>query len=180
MEITKPNDIFVTSTLAPDVNVLDLIQSNILPNNTSFLDKETYKNTDFAKKAFIGEDGNFDELKFNESYNKAANLFAELSDDNFLKDKIEWDQYDVMRDPKSNTKQQALLISKDINPYKNLYGRSSLTSITPGELSLRELAQKSKIFDIKSNKFLEKSANDLGLLGAWVEDTLVYAQWDED
>src|SRR5574344_3164729 len=129
MEINKPNDIFVTSTLAPDANVLDLIHSNILPDNTSFLDKESYKNTDFAKKTFVNENGDFDELKFNETYNKAANLFAELSDDTFLKNKIEWDQYDVMRDPKSSTKQQALLVSKDVNPYKNVYGRSSLTSI---------------------------------------------------
>ena len=180
MEINKPNDIFVISSLDPEANVYDLANSDIIPDNTMFLDKETYKNTDFAKKNFVDESGNFDNIKFDNAYNKAANLYSELSNDKFLKDNLEWDAFDLMRPVNSKTKVQTLTIAKDINPYKNLYGRTSLDSISEGTSSIRELAQKSKIYDTKSGKFLDKSANDLGLLGSWFNDTLVYAQYDED
>ena len=180
MEITKPNDIFVLSTLNSDLNSNDLLKSNILPDNTSFLDKDAYKSTEFVQKAFTGEDGKFDEIKFNDIYNKSAKLYEEISNDEFLKNNLEWDSYDLVRDPRSKTRSRNLEISKDINPYKNLYGRTSFDSIDKGDLSIRELAQKSKIFDTKSGKFLDKSANDLGLFGSLFNDTLVYAQWDEE
>lgn len=180
MEITKPNDIFVTSTLAPSVNVYDLLKSDITPDNTSFFDKDTYKNTEFAKKAFKDDNGNFDELKFNDAYLKASNLYTELSNDKLLRKNLEWDAYDFMRPIDSKTKKESIAITKDINPYKDLYGRTALHSIDKGKFSLRELAQKSQIYDTKKGYFLDKTANDLGLLGSLFGETMVYAQWDED
>lgn len=166
MEITKPNDIFAISTMAPDVNAYDLLHSEMTPDNTSFLDKETYKNTDLAKKAFTGEDGKFNDLAFTQAYNNAANLYAEISNDKYLRNSLEWDAYDYMRPIHTKTRLNTAEIVQDINPYENLYGRTSLNSIDPGKLSKRELAQKSEVFDMSSGKFLGKSANDLGLLGA--------------
>ena len=180
MEITKPNDIFVTSVVTPDVNAYDLLKSNIQPENTSFFDKETYKNSDFVKKAFTDNNGKFDDLKFNEAYTKASKLFTELSNDKFLKNNLEWDAYDFMRPLDSKTKKESVEIEKDVNPYGNLYGRTSLHSVDPGKFSMRELAQQSQIFDTKEGKFLDKTANDLGLLGSLFGETMVYAQWDED
>jgi hypothetical protein len=57
-ELNKQNDIFVASVLTPDINVFDLQKSNILPDNTSFFDKDTYKNSDFVKKTFVDDKGN--------------------------------------------------------------------------------------------------------------------------
>ncbi len=180
MEITKPNDIFAISVVTPDVNNYDLLKSDIHSDNTSFFDKDTYKNTDFVKKAFTDENGKFDDLKFNQAYTKASKLFTEMSNDKFLKNNLEWDAYDFMRPLDSKTKKESITIEKDINPYKNLYGRTSLHSIDPGKFSMRELAQQSQIFDTKEGKFLDKSANDLGLLGSLFGETMVYAQWDDE
>jgi len=180
MEITKPNDIFVLSTSVPDLNVFDLTKSNMNSDNTALLPKDAYKNTTFAKEAFKDDKGNFDDIAFDKAYNKAVNVFAELSDDEFLKNSIEWDAANNMRPTNAKIRQENVLITKDFNPAKNLYGRTSLTSISPGKFSLRELQQQGKIFDTNSNKFLDKSANDLGLFGAYSNDTLVYAQYDAD
>lgn len=180
MDLTKPNDIFVTSTLDPNVNVNDLLVSGISPDNTSFFDEDSYKNNDFVKKAFTDDKGNFDDVKFNAAYNNAANLYSELSNDKFLKDNLTYDAYDFMRPLDTKTKQEVVQISTDINPYKSLYGRTGLHSIDEGNLSIRELAQQNKIFDTETGKFLDKSANDLGLFGSIFNKTLVYAQWDDD
>ena len=180
MELNKPNDMFVTSILTPDVKVLDLLSSEITSDNTSFFNKEQYKDTKFVKEAFKNEEGNFDELKFNDAYTKAAELFEELSSDNFLKNNLEWDAFDLTKPTDAKVKQNDLKIEQDLNPYKSLYGRTSLNSVDAGDLTIRELAQQSKIFDTKSGKFEEKSANDLGLFGSWFNDTLVYAQYEDD
>jgi hypothetical protein len=89
MDITKPNDILVTSMLTPDVNVYDLAKSNISPDNTSFLSKEEYKESEFIQKAFTNEQGDFDDIQFNNSYNSAAKLFNEISNDNHLTSNLE-------------------------------------------------------------------------------------------
>lgn len=180
MEIKKPNDILVTLVLEPNANVYDLRKSNILPDNTSFLDKETYKNTEFVKKAFTDKDGIFNDKEFNNAYNKAAYLYAEVSNDQHLADALEWDAHDFMRPVGSKSKEATIEIVRDINPYGNLYGRTSLQSIDTGNLSIRELSQKSKVFDPSTGKELDYSPNELGLFGALFNDTLIYAAWEED
>ena len=69
---------------------------------------------------------------------------------------------------------------KDVNPFKQLYSRTGVNTVDTNNLSLRELAQQSKIFDVKTNKWLDKSANEMGFFGSLFSPTLVYAQWDED
>ena len=46
--------------------------------------------------------------------------------------------------------------------------------------SVRELAQKNKIFDSETGEYLDKSAEDLGLFGGLFSKPLVYAKWHED
>ena len=48
------------------------------------------------------------------------------------------------------------------------------------EKSIRELAQKSKIYDSETGEYLDKSAEDLGLFGGLFSTPLVYAKWDSD
>lgn len=180
MDIQKPNDIFVTSTLVPDLNIHDLLKSNIVADNTALLDKDSYKNTEFVKKEYTNDQGVFDDIKFNAAYDKAASLYTDLSNTNYLKNNIEYDPYDFYRPIDSKVKHPSLIIEKDINPYKNIYGRTGFDSIDKGELSVRELSQKSNIFDPEIGKFIDKTPNDLGLFGSLFDDTLVYAKWDED
>jgi hypothetical protein len=45
---------------------------------------------------------------------------------------------------------------------------------------MRELAQQSKIWDSEKQVWLDKTAEDRGLLGSLFGESLVYATWDED
>jgi len=181
MEINKPNDILVTLLLTPDANVFDLNKSNINPDNTSLFDKETYKNSDFVKKAFTDSEGKFNDEAFNNAYLKASELYLESSNDKYLVNALEWDENNLMRPVGSKTFQPTAKIVKDIdNPEGNVYGRTSFNSIDKGDFSARELAQKSKVIDYKTGKEFDFTPNDLGYLGSLTNETLVYASYDED
>lgn len=180
MDIKKPNDIFVAVLEKPDVNTFDLAKSNFIPDNTQLLSEDEYKQSDNVKKMFTDETGTFNENMFKQAYSKAALLYNDLDNDTILANALEWDPYDFTAPKDSKKVDVAPTILKDVNPFKNTYSRTGINSVDVSDLSFRELAQEAKIFDVEQNKWLDKSANDLGLLGSWFTDTLVYAQWDED
>lgn len=181
VDIKKPNDIFVAVLNTPDANVFDLKKSNMTPENTSLYSKDTYKESDYIKKYFTGEDGKFDEKAFDNAYLRAYNLYAESSDDKFLAKALQWDANDLLRPIGSNVADNRPVISKDIyNPDQSLYGRTSLNSVDPGLLSMREIAQTQKVKDYKTGKDLDYTPNDLTWGRAYFNPTLVYATWDED
>lgn len=180
MEIQKPNDMFVAVIQKPDLNVFDLSKSDIIPDNTQLLSIDKYKNLDKVQNLFKTESGAFDEGAFTSAYAKAASLYQELSSDKSLASALEYDPMDFTA-PKDAKKIEVNPIAKvDYNPFKNKYSQTGVNSIDSSELSLRELAQQNKIFDTSTNKWLDKSANDLGLFGSLFGETLVYAQWDTD
>ena len=180
MDIKKPNDIFVAVLEKPDVNTFDLAKSNFIPDNTQLLSADEYKQSDNVKKMFTDETGTFNENMFKQAYSKAALLYNDLDNDTILANALEWDPYDFTAPKDSKKVDIAPTILKDVNPFKNTYSRTGINSVDVSDLSFRELAQGAKIFDVEQNRWLDKSANDLGLLGSWFTDTLVYAQWDED
>lgn len=181
MEIKKSNDILVTLLLTPDANIFDLHKSNINPDNTSLFDRETYKNSDFVKKAFTDQEGKFNEEAFNNAYLKASELYLESSNDRYLVNALEWDENDLMRPVKAKTFKPSAEIVRDLdNPDNNVYGRTAFNSIDKGAFSKRELAQRNKVVDYKTGKEFDFTPNDLGYFGSLKNETLVYASYDED
>lgn len=178
--IIKPNDMFAAVMQVPDANVYDLVNSNILLDNTQLLDKDFYKTSKLVQETFKTEDGKFDDILFENTYNRALSLYNDLSEDQIIANTLEWDPYDFTAPVGSRKYNVTATISKDFNPYKNLYSRESIGSITPSKLSLREIAQQGKIFDTETKTWSEKSLNDISLFDKFFGDTLVYAQWDED
>lgn len=182
MDIKRPNDILVATINSPNATTFDFLSADINPENTSLYTKDEYKQSDFIKNTFKDQNGNFDDVKFNEAYNKAALNYKEMSDKKYLDDldTIMYSPFDITRPKDAKTFKVEVGYSKDINPFKELYSRTAINSIDESPLSLREIAQQGKIFDTKNNKFLDESANDRGLLGKLFSETLVYAQWDAD
>lgn len=182
MEINKPNDILVATLNNPQATTYDLMTLDLNPENTSLYSKDEYKNSEFVQQKFTGEDGKFDNIAFDNFYNMAAYHYYEMSNEEYLKglDEVQFSPFDVTRPMGGKTFKVDVEYAKEYNPFKELYGRTSLDSVDASPLSLRELAQQGKIFDTNSGKFLEESANERGLLGKLFGDTLVYAQWDED
>lgn len=178
--IKKPNDLFAAVLQLPDVNLFDLAKSDISTDNTQLLSKDYYKNNSNVKKLFEDERGKFNEVAFDNAYNRAALLYNDLGNDEQLVKMLEWDPYDFTAPIGGKEFDIRPTITRDINPYKNLYSRSSINSIDTNDLSLRELAQTGKIYDTEKNEWIDKSANELSFFKKFFGQTLVYAQYDKD
>lgn len=179
-EIKKPNDMFAAIMQTPDLTLFDLVKSNIMPENTQLLGKDFYKNNDVVKDIFKDNDGNFNEIAFDNAYNKAAETYSQLGNDQQLVKALEWDPEDFTAPLTGKHFDIRPIVTKDINPFKNSYSRTGINSIDSNDFSLRELAQAGKIYDTEKKEWSDKSANELSLFDKFFKDTLVYAQYDDD
>ena len=179
-KITKPNDIFAAILQKPDITTSDLIASNINLANTQLLPMETYKQSPKVQELFTTESGEFDDLKFKKAYGEAAALYNNLDVDNILANALEYDPLDFTAPLDSKKLDVRPIAYTEINPFKNLYGRTEVFSVDTSDLSIKELAQQGKVFDYNKKEWTNKTANDLGLFGTLFNETLVYATWDED
>lgn len=177
----KPNDMLLATLANPNAKVYDFLNNDVNPLNTQLLDKDYYKSKAVIKDQFTTADGKFDELAFNNFYNLALSNFNQIANEEAIKelDKVEYDPFNVMRPKDAKVYNVDVKFGTDYNPFKQLYSRSAINSITESPFSLREIAQQGQIYDIDTNTW-SKSVNKLGLLDKVFGDTLVYAQWDED
>ena len=182
MEIKKPNDILVATLSNPELTSYDLLSHNITGENTSLLSKEEYKNSTFVQDKFKDNDGNFDNVAFEEVYNLAQSKYQGLTDKEYLSelDKMEYSPFDITRPKFAKTFNVSAQIEKEYNPFEVRKGWSGFGSINESPLSLREIAQKNKIYDPDTDTWSEQSVNDLSLYDKLIGDTLVYGQYDED
>lgn len=182
MEITKPNDILVTTLKNPGVTPYDLLSKDINGDNTSFLSKEEYKSTNYVQDFFKGQDGKFDNIAFDKAYQVAQNNYYNLTSGEYLKDidKIAYSPFDITRPKMAKTMSVSATLEKDYNPFETKKGWTGVGSEDASDLSLREIAQKSKVWDPSTKTWSNKSLNDLSIWDKLFGDTLVYAQYDSD
>ena len=143
MEIKKANDILVATINNPNASTYDLMTLDLTPDNTQLLKPEDYKQSKLIQDNFSTIDGKFDEIKFNQVYNIAANHYKEMSDEDYINklNTVEYSPFDVTRPFDATTFRTDVEFSKDFNPFNQTYSRSSINSIDESNLSLRELAQ---------------------------------------
>lgn len=182
MEIKKANDIFVATINNPEATTYDLTSLQLTPENTSLYTKEEYKSSKLVQDKFKTPEGEFDDIAFNHAFDKAASHYSEMTDDDYLKglNTVMYSPFDVTRPKNAETFKVEVEFSKDYNPFKQLYSRTGINSIDENPLSLRELAQREKVFDPTTKTWSDQSANDMGILNKFFGDTLVYAQWEEE
>lgn len=186
MEIKKPNDIFVSIIDNPQATTYDLMSNGFNGENTSLYSKDEYKQSKFIQETFKTEDGKFDDQRFNQAYELAQQKYVSVTDkeyvDKFTKelDQMEYSPFDITRPKFAKTFNVSATFQQDSNPFKQLKGWTGMGSIDDNPLSLREIAQQSKVFDPLTNTWSEKSLNDLNIFDKIFGDTLVYAQYDED
>lgn len=182
MEITKPNDILITTLNQPQLTPYDLLSNNINGTNTSLLSKEEYKQSPYVQKAFTGEDGKFNDVSFDQAYNLAQQNFFQLTNQEYLKglDEIKYSPFDLTRPKFADTFKVSATMEKEYNPFKEKRGWTGIGSVDLSNLSLREIAQQGKIFDPETGKWSKESLNDLSLIDKVFGSTLVYAQYDTD
>lgn len=181
MDTRKPNDIFVAVLNNPAVTPFDLLSNNLNGENTSLLSKEDYKKSKFVQDSF-SQDGTFNEQAFNKMYDLAKSRYTQMTNDQYLDslDNLEYSPFDITRPKEAKTFSVGAIYGKESNPFETLKGWTGIDSINDSNLSLREIAQKNKVYDPKTDTWSEESLNDLSLLDKWFGDTLVYGQYDED
>ena len=182
MEIKKPNDILIATLSNPGATPYDLLSSNITGENTSLLSKDDYKKSNYIQEAFKDENGKFNDSAFNHAYDLAQNNFYNLTNQEYLENlnKVEYSPFDITRPKLSKTFDVSAKMVKEDNPFEVRKGWAGIGTEIESPLSLRELAQKEKVYDPTTKTWSDKTLNELGLLDKLFGDTYVYAQYDED
>lgn len=177
----KTKDMFLATMYNPSATTYDFFNNDITPANTRLLDKDFYEKQDIVKEKFLTDDGKFDRVNFDNFYNLALHNYNLMSNEKTIEklDSVDYDPFDNTKPFGGPTFNVDVKFSKDINPFKQLYSRDYVNSITESNFSLRELAQRGKVYDWDTGKW-SKSANERKILDKFFGDTLVYAQWDED
>ena len=182
-ENLKENDILVSTLYNPDSNINDLIQAGLNANNTQLLTPDVYKSSDFIKNNFSDKNGKFNEELFNQAYTLASKKYSDLvfkDTAKQIKELIDYNQNDLYAPQGAKYQEPEYSISRISNPFNQITGIASIYGTEESNKSVRELAQKGKIYDTKTGKYLDKSAEDLGLFGGLFSAPLVYAKWHED
>ena len=147
MDNSKQNDIFALSVVKPDLSTKDMDLAGYTPDNTQLLSKDQYKNSEFAKKSFTDQTGNFNDKQFDEYYDKAASLYNDLSTTKYkdrIKNEIEYDPLSIYAPVGAKKRDIDFTITKVANPYHMREGISS-NAMDESEFSVRELAQTNKV-----------------------------------
>ena len=182
-EIKNQNDILVATLSNPQATTLDLVKSNIMPNNTGFLSMDEYRDTKLVKRTFTDDKGIFNEDAFKTTYLAAGKKYQELTDKDVytnLEKELEYSPTSMYKPRGAKTYSTSPALLKVKNPFDQQSGITSLFGQTPISKSIRELAQNNKIWDSANNKWMDKTPDDLGIFGSIFSEPLVYAQWEED
>lgn len=179
----------------PNLDVFELTQLGELnTDNTQFLSKAEYLKHDKVREYFTDQKGNFDKQLFDNFYNYQAYRWNEMQTNEFPVG-LELSVFDTDRRPSSRIKDYNFYLGEDRtifgtpgNPDRVNKGIEGFKTISKKTKSAEELAQFSKIFDTKNNKFIDQTPNDIALLKNpinwvkqfFVEDPLVLATYDED
>lgn len=179
----KKNDWLATLFFSPDKTPQDLANLGITPDNSSLQDKDYYKNIPQIQEAFKTESGKFDESKFNNYYQEALKLYNDADNINLvgkLTNTYKYDPYDYFAPIGSEVREPRVSITRIPNPERKSQGMVSLRLSSAPTMSLREVAQQNKVFNVDTGKYEDWSPNDWGGLKAITRPTLVLATWDDD
>lgn len=187
------NDWLVANINNPDFTVSDFKNiADMSIDNTQFLKKDQYLKSDFIKNnpAFKGNDGNFDQKKFDKYYDQRLQDFEQFKNDKTPAG-LELSVFDTLRTPNDKVRSNGLKIGRGYNPDRQKIGIEGVNVWNKPEHSRSELAQTQKIFNSETGKFENWTPNDNALFNgksdfglSWLKslfsDPLVLAQYEED
>ena len=187
------NDWLVANINNPDFTVSDFKNiADMSIDNTQFLKKDQYLKSDFIKNnpAFRGNDGNFDQKKFDKYYDQRLQDFQQFKNDKTPAG-LELSVFDTLRTPNDKVRSNDLKIGRGYNPDRQKIGIEGVNVWSKPERSRSELAQTQKIFNYETGKFENWTPNDNALFNgksdfglSWLKslfsDPLVLAQYEED
>lgn len=185
--MTKENDWFLAQSENPSFSISNFMESGLTPENTQLREKSFYENNRYIQSIYQ-KDGKFDKATFDIMYDRAAKQYQTFSNNSF-KDQLlsdyQYDPYNSTRPVSAQIKEPDIQIKKVPNPLKQVYGFGGIGSISEPTITVAEAAQKSKIFDWETQKFLDYSPNDVSLENSFIKwlgsltNPLVLATYEE-
>ena len=179
----KKNDWLATLFFSPDKTPQDLADLGITTDNSSLQEKDYYKGIPQIQEAFKTKSGEFDNAKFDKYYQEVLKLYNDTDNaklESSVTDFYSYDPYDYFAPSTGKKRDVAPRIVSFANPERRSRGLASLRETSAPTMSLREVAQQNKVFNVDTQKFEEWTPNEWGGLSAITRPTLVLAQWDED
>jgi hypothetical protein len=88
--MAKTNDWVATLLSNGDnLSMQDIIANGITPNNTAIQSEDYYKNIDQVRAKFTDENGNFDEVKYDNFYRSALSTYNDYANGTFEKEMLQ-------------------------------------------------------------------------------------------
>ena len=184
----KENDWLLNSLYNPAFTNSDFKAVGINANNTSLLDKETYKNSETIRNnPLLQTDGKFDEAKFNIVYNNVLESYNKLSSDTYNEDVMANATFfrdNIFAPVEKREQGPQIEVTKVTNPYRQTKGIIDIDRWGPRTKTEMELAESEKV--LANPEAVAKGATPI-----WQEapeesffdnfwETRVLAQWEFD
>ena len=150
----KENDWIVASVNNPDFTPQDFKDvGGMNLDNTQILPYESYVNKPFIveNQQFKDDQGNFSESKFQDFYKSKVQTFSQFASSEPV-DNFEYSLFDTSRRPGNRVKDKPFELVNVSNPDRVTTGISGRNVQTNSPFTQSELAQQSKIYDVKKNK----------------------------
>lgn len=178
----KQNDWLIAGILNPEFSTKDFLVSGLTPDNTQLLTLEQYKNSSFIRDKFT-ENGAFNEKAFEDFYKNRVEEFGKLQSIS-INDTFTYSPFDTKAQNDSNKQLPNYSVDIVANPNRDI---NILGDIYSNNLSQRELAQQSKIWDTEKGEWSKDTVNDRALfsnpikwLSTVLSEPLVYATYDSE
>lgn len=181
----KKNDWLATRFFSPDKTLQDLANLGITTDNSSLQEKDYYKKIPQIQEAFKTDSGNFDDFKFDKYYQDILTSYNEADNAKLVStimDSYNYDPYDYFAPIGSKVRDVSSKFVQFANPERRSRGLTNLRETSAPTMSLREVAQQNKVFNVETQQFEDWTPNSRGFwksMSPW-SPTLVFAQWDED
>lgn len=172
----------------PTYDVQDLVtMGNVSTDNTQFLSKETYMNSQFIKDAFSDDEGNFLKDDFEKFYTQLATKWNSLQEQTYEQG-LELDPFDTsLTRPGHRQAKLNISLSENFNPDRIQIGVEGFLTMSDPTKSRAEIGQSNFIYDTENQKFKTETPEDYALFNnpiKWFKDLLseplVLAKYEED
>ena len=180
----KQNDWIFANLTSPNNTLGDFSQEGLTADNTQLLSKDTYAKNAKIQEQFKDKEGKFDQKQFDQFYDFAVNSFNDLAADNFDKTILNNDYISdsniFVTDPKARRIKNKFSFNTESNPFEEVKGILGFTQSSESALSIREIAQKQKIFNPITGKYEAYSPNEKGFLDTFFDKPVALAAYDKD
>ena len=153
--MAKTNDWVATLLSNGDnLSMQDIIANGITPNNTAIQSEDYYKNIDQVRAKFTDENGNFDEVKYDNFYRSALSTYNDYANGTFEKEMIQnmaKDPFDWTDPLNTNRKNYSARVQVGYNPDRRSMGVGNLFEVGGPSFSMREVAQANIARDEEGN-----------------------------